>query len=54
MGKVVGVNSFVRRNADGLNYAISVRDVKKFLATKEDRIVLRKSESNVKCKPRKK
>lgn len=36
-GKIVGINSFVRRDAEGLNYAVSVEDIQTLLAAHDSR-----------------
>lgn len=36
-GAIVGINSFVRRDAEGLNYAVSVDDIRTLLAATESR-----------------
>jgi len=46
--KLVGVNSFINPTGQGLNYAVSVKDVHKFINSKESRL-LPKSEDN--CEP---
>ena len=44
-GNLIGINSFVRLDTQGLNYAVSVRDVDEFLKSKSDRILAKKSDS---------
>jgi len=36
-GKLVGVNSFMRANSQGINYAVSIKNVRHFLGEKSDR-----------------
>ena len=48
-GNLIGINSFVRKNAQGLNYAVSIRDVHEFIASRSDRIVLKDSKKTDEC-----
>jgi S1-C subfamily serine protease len=38
-GALIGVNSFFKKDGQGLNFAVSIGDVKKFLAQSRDRLV---------------
>jgi hypothetical protein len=48
---LIGVNSFKNANAEGLNFAVSVDDVKKFLAREGSRQLEAKSNKSA-CQPR--
>jgi S1-C subfamily serine protease len=45
-GTLIGVNSFFNKNGQGLNFAVSIGDVKKFLSQSNDRLVLNKVAAN--------
>jgi S1-C subfamily serine protease len=45
-GTLIGVNSFFNKNGQGLNFAVSIGDVKKFLSQSNDRLALTKVTSN--------
>lgn len=36
-GKIIGINSFTSTDAQGINFAVSVGEVRRFMASKEDR-----------------
>ena len=50
-GELIGINSFVRKNADGLNYAVSVKDVGSFLQRRHDRITKKVPAVKGDCEP---
>ncbi|GAB1393380.1 hypothetical protein MASR1M60_15430 [Rhodocyclaceae bacterium] len=54
-GKLVGINSFAQQGADGLNFAIAVDEIKRFLAASESRLASRSSPptGGGSCVPRK-
>jgi S1-C subfamily serine protease len=52
-GNLIGINSFVRLDTQGLNYAVSVRDVDEFLRSKSDRILAKKSDAKNCSEPKK-
>jgi S1-C subfamily serine protease len=37
-GRLIGINSFVRKQTEGLNYAVAISDVKAFLKRKKSRV----------------
>ena len=50
--KMIGVNSFTKAQSQGLNYAVSVKDVKDFLNSQQSRIVQKKnSECEIRAEP---
>ncbi len=36
-GKIIGINSFLNQEAQGINFAVSVGEVRRFMASKTDR-----------------
>jgi S1-C subfamily serine protease len=46
-GTLIGVNSFFNKNGQGLNFAVSIGDVKKFLSQSNDRFAPSKAAANL-------
>jgi S1-C subfamily serine protease len=52
-GTLIGVNSFKTTNGEGLNFAVSVDDVKRFLLRTSNPVAsATNSEKNIECKPK--
>jgi S1-C subfamily serine protease len=51
-GILIGVNSFKNSNAEGLNFAVSVEEVKNFIARKGDRVIKKQVANKPKCEPK--
>jgi hypothetical protein len=51
-GMLIGVNSFKARGSEGLNFAVSVDDVRALLNEKSDRLVRVSHEAPSECKPK--
>jgi hypothetical protein len=50
-GNLIGVNSFIGAG-EGLNYAVSVDEVRRFLARSNDRVAEQAAKSDQECKPK--
>jgi hypothetical protein len=51
-GTLIGVNSFFKKDGQGLNFAVSIGDVKKFLAQSKDRLIQNKVLANESVPPK--
>ena len=51
-GILIGVNSFKNSNAEGLNFAVSIEEVKNFLSRKGDRLIKSPEIQKEKCDPK--
>lgn len=51
-GTLIGVNSFFKKDGQGLNFAVSIGDVKKFLAQSKDRLIQNKVLTNQSVSPK--
>ena len=51
-GILIGVNSFKNGTAEGLNFAVSIEEVKAFLNRKGDRLISNSAASTSKCEPK--
>ena len=51
-GTLIGVNSFFKKDGQGLNFAVSIGNVKKFLAQSKDRLIQNKVLANQSVPPK--